>query len=467
MAWDEPPPEAGGPALPTASAPWSEPPPEFKPPVANTDLGRIQGSFADPATRAKLAQIAFTEHPINWMEAHAGDALPLAGQAVGGTLGGGLGTAAGLETGPGALATGYGGAVAGAGAGTAAGEALRTGIGKLLGVNQGEVLPQVGEAAKTGAIGEAIGKPVVGALGVVGRNMYDSGIAPVIKKGGDMVSDVLREYGVKTATDLPIKAAAVKEALGNNVVNPILSQAEEAGAKINPQTMTGPLRALQSQEGKIHSTAAQEAASKAGETANYYDRLLNGVGTAGSPGNIEGMLPAEAQPYSMGPTEAMQIKTRVGYDKPANEITGLDKRIQNAEYMGAKNAAEEAVGTTLGPNAKAALQKANAQRGALIDSETAQNTAADNYRKLVTGLTNLRGTDSIAAGAGGGAVGEFFGHPILGAIGGILAKKGFDAARIAQMPAGYYMNKFATSPAAAQTAITAATSPWLNQQTQK
>jgi hypothetical protein len=550
MAWDEPPPES-------SSSGWDEPPPEFS---DNTDLGRIKNSFADPATRAGLQKIAFTQHPINWAESHVGDVLPAAGQMIGGIGGGALGGAAGVETGPGALATGYAGAVAGAGAGQGAGEAAREWLGQQLGVNKkGLSADEIAKEAKLGAIGEAIGKPVMGAIGYLGRNAYDSTIQPAIKQGGKALGQVLRDAGIMTATDLPAKANAAKNVLGAQA-DKILGDATEAGATVDPDTMTGPLRTMQAQEREIGSQAAQKASAAAKDKADFIDNWVKGTPeTPATPdttqpwqrgpitgetplyrgkhpelgkgdwtldpnealthagpggkvqvsklsnipesdliGGYEGAFPDGAtkpivpimkgvprdtfpasevpngetvipgkpptpgipgKPYT--PVQAMQVKTRAGWDQPANGMATLDQRVANAEANGAKAAAEESVGKTLGQKAQADLVKANAGRGAIIGSQTGQATAAENYQKLVRGLTSLRGTDAVAAGAGSGG-GTMIGHPVLGAIAGLLAKKGFDAARVAQMPLGYLADKFASSPVLSQGAITGGTSAWKN-----
>jgi hypothetical protein len=245
---------------------------------------------------------------------------------------------------------------------------------------------------------------------------------------------------------------------------------------------------MQASEGAIKSQEAQAAAKAAGDRADYFDKMT--AGTPATPGRpaipaVEGELlppdepgmpyqrvggnpgspaiePTEAIPgHEYSPVEAMQVKSRTGYGTPKNEMTPLEQRVQNAQYMGAKDAAEDAVGKTLGPEAKQAIVDANAKRGSIIESGTGQATAAENYQKLVRGLMSLRGTDAAFAGAGSGG-GAMIGHPVLGAIAALMAKKGFDAARIAQMPAGYLMDKLASSPAASQAVISAATSPWLN-----
>ena len=118
-------------------------------------------------------------HPINWMEGHLGGALPTVGMGAGAVGGAALAGTAGLPTGPGAAALGYAGGVAGAGAGAAGGEAARVGIGKLMGVNQGDVTPQLEDEAKQGALAEAVGKPVGEAVAAI----------PGVKQGANWVAD--------------------------------------------------------------------------------------------------------------------------------------------------------------------------------------------------------------------------------------------------------------------------------------
>lgn len=468
MAWDEPPPATG--------AGWDEPPPGHMagPP---SDLDLVKGSFADPTARAKGPQPAFRQHPLDWAAAHAGDVLPTLGMMAGGTLGGTAAGALGLPSGPGALAAGYGGAVAGAGAGQAGGEALRAAIGRLIGNNQEDIPSEALKEAKQGALGEAIGKPVTGALGMIGKNLYNSALRPVIKQMPG-AEEALYRGGVMTPKNLPEKADAIKSALGNDVVQPILQEAENAGAKVDTDKLTGPLRKLQAKEANTRTPESDQAAQAAKARADYYDQKVQGTPAvpASTVVKTSPILDAQGNPFQSaeeipgspaipgelyGPAEAARVKTRVGSSTPKNQLTGIDEQIQNANYRGALQAGEDAVSRTLSPEKAQAIKNANADMGKLIGSETGQKTAADQYDRAVTGLTSFNPGD-IYAGALGSGIGAYYGSPYLGLLAGALGKKGFEAARLGQMPAGYALKKFADSPVVHNAAISGATSAWNN-----
>lgn len=134
----------------------------------------------------------YNDHPVKDALKKGADmvasTLPVVGGVLGGIGGGILGAGAGIETGPGALATGYMGSVAGAGAGGALGETAKEAIHKMTGTG-GDLQPK--EIAKQGAIMggmEAVGGPVLSAVGkgvsAVGKGIYDIAIPTSMKEAG-------------------------------------------------------------------------------------------------------------------------------------------------------------------------------------------------------------------------------------------------------------------------------------------
>lgn len=125
---------------------------------------------------------SFTDN-LKQLGSDAAGALPTAGAIAGGIVGTALGGAAGIETGPGAIATAYAGGVAGSGVGASAGEALKEKV-------QGQPL-QGGEIAKQG-IGfgalDAIGGPLISAGGKllkgIGETVAKAVIPTSIKEAG-------------------------------------------------------------------------------------------------------------------------------------------------------------------------------------------------------------------------------------------------------------------------------------------
>ena len=458
-------------------------PDEPKDVFPSSDIARIKGSFADPATRQKLQTMAFTKHPINWLEAHAGGILPSAGMMAGGTLGGAAGAIEGIPAGPAAIATGYAGAVAGAGAGSAAGESLRARIGKYLGVNDQPIGPQAVQAGEEGAVGEAIGKPVMGGLKYVGKTLYNSPLRPVIeqalREGKEGIENVFYKGGIKTPWNLTSKAQDLANNIQAKSVTPVLQQAEDQGAVLDMNKALKPLRDLRDTEAAIRTPESQEAASAAQQKISYYDQAANG--TPGTPPTMgekpTGILDMNGKPITRpqvtspgspgtppqpyGPMEAVKVKTRQGWNVPVNQATPLQQRVQNAAYAGFKNASEDSVASSLGEPAAQGLRNANSDIGKIISTQSGQATVENQSNRMLENLTSLRGTDAFAAAMGAG-----YGHTLESALTGFGLKKAVDAARVLQMPAGYAMRKFAESPTLSQGTMSLA-SPWLKMQLDK
>jgi hypothetical protein len=127
----------------------------------------------------KDADKFFSGHPINWAESGAGKALPLLGGMAGGL--------AGIESGPGAIAT--------AAAGGAAGELGRSSIGRGMGVYDGDLADQGIDAAKEAAImgtGEGLGRYV---LPAVGKSLANSGVKDIANTGMNATGRGLAKVG--------------------------------------------------------------------------------------------------------------------------------------------------------------------------------------------------------------------------------------------------------------------------------
>lgn len=413
------------------------------------DWGRIKNSFADPTTRANLQKMAFTQHPINWLESHAGDALPLAGMVGGGIAGTAGGAALGSAAGPvGTVGAGYATGIAGAGAGAAGGEALRAGIGRLLGVNKNEDIPaEALKEAKTGAMGEAIGAPVGGALGYMGKSLYNSAIRPAIEAGERAgtpgIEDVIYKYGVKTPTNLTTKTAKIANQVQDNVVTPILQKAKDAGADVSPDSFLAPLKELRNKWANVRSPEAESALKTIDDKIAYYEGQVKG--TPELPGR------------SYDPVETTAAKRLLGYDSPVLAKTPAQQQIENNLYEGLMTGTEDSVGKTLGEGSKEALHEGNQEISKILASGLGQKTASNQASRALENLGSLRGTDAF-----GSIMGHAAGSGLPGFVPGFLAKKGFNAAQIAQMPVGYALKKFTGSLPAKQMAIGAATSPWLH-----
>ena len=98
-------------------------------------------------------------HPINWLEGHAGGALPTIGMGLGGAGGAAAGMASLPAGNIAAPAMAYGLGVAGAGAGSGIGEGIRNRIGNFLDVNNTGLTQDMDKGIKEGAMAEAIGVP--------------------------------------------------------------------------------------------------------------------------------------------------------------------------------------------------------------------------------------------------------------------------------------------------------------------
>lgn len=228
------------------------------------DFGRMRSSFADEGNRKKIAEkVGFSQvhrnkdgdlvgkyadgkwyrdlqgphNPINWLEGHLGGSLPTIGMGVGGVVGGGLAGLAGLETGPGALATGYAGGVGGAGVGGGIGKTMQAGIGKLLGVNDEGLAEQGLEGAKEGALAEAIGKPVGALIGAipgvkpVANYVADRTIRPAIAGASKLISLGGAPFGAGMRT-----LQRPKQVLGALGAGNVAKVASEGAAELEAKT---------------------------------------------------------------------------------------------------------------------------------------------------------------------------------------------------------------------------------------
>jgi hypothetical protein len=162
--------------------------------------GTNQYARVEPSVRGATGPIDAAERAFNWVAGGAGQAIPAVTSGIGAVIGG----VAGIETGPGALAS----AAAGGGAGGALGEIARQKLDAAL-APKGEEAPMDwgNVAAQTGA---GVAAPVIGVVGgkVVNR------VAPVLKSA--------------IADELPEGAVAAREALTQGT-SPVASTAASFG----------------------------------------------------------------------------------------------------------------------------------------------------------------------------------------------------------------------------------------------
>lgn len=166
---------------------------------------------------------AVSSHSTNLLE----NVLSTGGAIAGGIGGAALGGLAGIESGPGAIATGYVGGVVGSGAGAAGGEALGQWLESKLGLRQGGV--NGGDVAKAGAIGagsDAILGPVAG-LAAKGLSKIASPVAQTIGKGLDYLAG---KTAGKTVSDMvaPDAATVATSRLASTAENMTKGEREQA-----------------------------------------------------------------------------------------------------------------------------------------------------------------------------------------------------------------------------------------------
>jgi hypothetical protein len=265
-------------------------------------------------------------HPINWLEGHAGGALPTAGMGIGSVVGGGMGALAGLKKGPAALASGYAGSVAGAGAGAAAGETARASLGKLFGVNDGPITENAGKEGTEAAISEAIGKPVMAGIdkipGVHEATQYvaDRTYRPLAARLSQLVSMGAVDYD--SAMRLLGRPQQVMSSLkGDNVARVGEAAAGELAAKTGaerqaydeaqrkffkeapPQVSTynsvGAVRDIQNRPGYLPNSFDQGALTgdDVTELDHLYDSLTTPKGTVKGPWSRPPEITAETPLY--------------------------------------------------------------------------------------------------------------------------------------------------------------------------
>lgn len=184
-----------------------------------------------------------------------GKAAPVVGGIVGGAAGAGLGTVAGVPSGPGAILTGIGGAALGAGLLSAAGKSVQHSIDTAIGYEENPGIPAVTkdaiktgaqDAAFTAAGGMAIplamraagaAAPAIDALGNrLGRRVLNGGATPLtVKKPiSPAALDAAQEAGAfrpwGTTRSAATKIDAARDATGADYAR-IVKELEAAGVK--------------------------------------------------------------------------------------------------------------------------------------------------------------------------------------------------------------------------------------------
>jgi hypothetical protein len=146
------------------------------------------------------------QHPINWLEAKAGKALPLAGQVAGNVAG----DIAGFASGPAAPVAVPALGAAGGAAGGYTGEGVRQVIGDALGVYQGDGMNDAADSAKEGFIGGLLGGlPIPGAGKLLSKEAPVAGKAARegLERGWATVGELGQE-GVNRGLNLGRKTLA-------------------------------------------------------------------------------------------------------------------------------------------------------------------------------------------------------------------------------------------------------------------
>lgn len=190
---------------------------------AKAALGHSNSLFMGTSGLAPTS--AFTVQGIQQAKQQIGSALPTAGAIAGGIGGAALGGLAGIETGPGALATGYAGGVVGAGAGAALGETANEAM-------NGQPLDPTAIAEQGGgfAAAEAIGGPVLGAAKDI--------IAPSAEKTAQATLEAISpKLTAKETADAIANRGGTKTGLLGKIkanIDPTLKKVADAVSKYVP-----------------------------------------------------------------------------------------------------------------------------------------------------------------------------------------------------------------------------------------
>ncbi len=158
-----------------------------------------------------------------------GEILPVGGAILGGIGGGLLGGAAGIETGPGAVLTGYAGGVAGATAGGAAGEAAQQAIEKAIGKRNEFSGTDIAKTGLQQGLMEAVGGPILSAGGKILGGVGET-VSKAVMPTSKAEAGLLQAY--KAGAPLWERALAGIKGIAGTVKNGVTGAAEDASAKI-------------------------------------------------------------------------------------------------------------------------------------------------------------------------------------------------------------------------------------------
>lgn len=249
---------------------------------------------------------SFFSHPINWVESHAGKALPLGGMMLGGTGSGVLAAPESLGT-----AT-LPAAVAGAGFGGAVGEGARIAVGKKLGTYQGtdsQVAGDVGGEGVKSSVAELGGK-LIGKIPIpfTGMNV-DAATAAALAK--------LAQKGSGAATRLSQALTGVDK----DAYTRMLNRPDEVAGALAPGNAlkvagqgADELAARAGTEGELISNARKKFAEVHGATPVNTEPMIASTDDAlarNAPNSSgeSGMTPAEIEELNNVKNKSLVTKT--------------------------------------------------------------------------------------------------------------------------------------------------------------
>lgn len=290
-----------------------------------------------------------------------------------------------------------------------------------------------------------------------GERSYNSTLLPVEheaeKYGKEAVGQTMYNAGIASPHNLNDKAEKAAETL-LKPVNQMMEKSAEMGGRVDFTTDMRIARENIEKLRGIKSPSAHDLADVLEEKVKEMEKISSGVADKVEviPGQITyneqfpygtpatKVIPGKApSPYTA--SEMAKVKTFESNDIPAraykdnmnlNNVTAGMKKVTSAR----KEAVENVVSRTLGPEAADNLRELNAEAGKLLSTRTSQGAVSRQADRLNHSLTSPTGSHSMIGSLALAAT-----NSESSPLKALAAKLAIDAARYGTMPAGYGLRR--------------------------
>jgi hypothetical protein len=301
------------------------------------------------------------------------------------------------------------------------------------------------------------------ALAAMGKKFYNGFLMPVENEGAKYskaeVGDDIYKAGIKTPFGLD-KKLADKTGVIMDARDSILNKAGDAGAQVSMADSMEPIRQQIAKMRATRDPQTQAIADTMENKMNEYLQLEKGTpAVAPQTSSVNtGILDAQGNPITRSevtpgvdavpgmkvpPKLASGYKTSLYNALPAGTFndtvnTPLGGELRATLARGLKNATENSVASTLGPEAGQSVQNLNDTAGKFLSTRKAQLRVSNQADRVASDIGNITGTDANLVPL------SMMNHG--GAEEGLTAlalRKAMQTLRLGAMPTGYGMRKAA------------------------